>query len=380
MPNVIIPHQGRLPVLSARQRERPRVLMSLTGVRGVAAWWIVMYHVHDIIPVSGWERVHAFIDKGYLAVDLFFVLSGFIISMNYLAEFDTFSWRAYMRFLALRLGRIYPLHLFMMLVFLANPLAIVMMSHAQQTGERYNAVYFGLSLLLIQNWGFSNALAWNVPAWSISTEWFAYLIFPCLVMWERRAKTKLRAGAGIIASLLILTWLSRVAGDDIPTNGLLRCTLEFFAGGSIYLLWRHRSADQRYVPQIATGAGAILLGTVLTLPVPAYPVATLAWCVLIYGIADQTTFLSRILSIRLVYIIGEYSYSTYLVHYLVRDWIKFGCVGNGVAWPVELMAYVGVTALASFCLYRVVEVPGRNFVRTLVDTGWLRAPPPMRTA
>src|SRR5207253_1604119 len=81
------------------------------------------------------------------------------------------------RFFVARFARIYPLHAFMMAVLLLNPLA-QLFSRAGLDDARYDPSYFFLSLLMIQNWGFTGHLAWNIPAWSISTEWFAYFLFP----------------------------------------------------------------------------------------------------------------------------------------------------------------------------------------------------------
>jgi peptidoglycan/LPS O-acetylase OafA/YrhL len=381
MPNASTRHQDGVPLVSANRRRDTQtgsILPSLTGVRGVAAWWVVIYHFHEVFPLSGWALAHTLIDRGYLAVDLFFVLSGFIISMNYLGQFDTLTWRAYLRFLTLRLGRIYPLHLFMLLVFLLNPLAIVLMSQSRDPGQRYAASYFIESLLLVQNWGFSTSLAWNVPAWSISTEWFAYLVFPCWVALARFASSKLRAAGCVVLVLLALSTLPHVAGGDISANGLSRCVLEFVAGGSVYLIWKYQGTHTRSVSECVTGAGLIAIAAVCCLPVPMYPTAAFAWCALIYGLAGENGLLSRVMSNRLVFQIGEYSYSTYLVHYFVRDWIKFVFVGHGVSWPIELTAYLGVTAAASVILYWLVEVPGRRLVRKLVDGCWLGMPSTIR--
>ena len=96
--------------------DRPRAggrrddIRSLTGLRGVAAWWVVLYHFNELLPVSvhGWPT--ALLGRGYLAVDLFFILSGFIIAYNYLDGFSAFDPRKYLHFLGVRIARIYPLH------------------------------------------------------------------------------------------------------------------------------------------------------------------------------------------------------------------------------------------------------------------------------
>jgi peptidoglycan/LPS O-acetylase OafA/YrhL len=370
-------HRGGPPP-SAEQNDghsrAPVVLLALTGIRGVAAWWVVLYHFREVIPPFDRVGGRGLIDQGYLAVDLFFVLSGFIISMNYLSDFAVFSWRLYFRFLIFRIGRIYPLHLFMLIVFLLNPLTIITMSRAQDLGDRYSPAYFGLSLLLVQNWGFSDVLAWNLPAWSISTEWFVYLVFPAVAMLQRAASTQWRAVVGIVISLSILSAVTTTFGDEIPTSGLPRCLLEFFAGSCVYTLWRHNGWDHLYRAQIAVAASVGLITAAICYPISQFPMAALAWCALIHGLANQRSPVAKLFSNRRVFLIGEYSYSTYLVHYFVRDWVKFLLVGTGVDWRLQLGAYVLVTAAGSFVLYHLVEVPGRRFVRELVVRSGIGVP------
>ncbi len=346
------------------------LLPALTGIRGLAAWWVVLYHFREAIPAAGWPVIVAVSGRGYMAVDLFFVLSGFIITMNYADRFKTFSGRGYLAFLALRLGRIYPLHLFMLLIFLVNPLAIAVWSTAHQPGARYEAGYFGMSLLLVQNWGFAKALAWNVPAWSISTEWFAYLVFPLIAWLRRLTATRIQTAAAIMVAAALLAAASLATGDDIARFGLPRCLLEFYAGSCVQMIWRQRPRPAPALPGWLSGWLTVsslgLIAGALLLPLPVFATALPGWCLLVYVLADNTATLSRLLSLRWVVVVGECSYATYLVHYFVRDWIKLTLVGRDVPWSVDMALYLGITACCSPLLYRFIEVPGRNAVRQLV--------------
>jgi peptidoglycan/LPS O-acetylase OafA/YrhL len=361
---------GGLPAIDVKDRDvaGPTVaLPSLTGLRGIAAWWVVMYHFREMIPGSDWMLGRTIVDHGYLAVDLFFVLSGFIISLSYSIHFEIFSWGAYARFLGLRLGRIYPLHLFMMVMFLLNPLAIILASHEHSPGSRYGVSYYVMSLLLIQNWGFTRDLAWNVPAWSISVEWFAYLVFPGIVVLERWASTGLRAITGILIALVVLYYSTQLFGDGITENGLIRCLLEFTVGSLVYKITRQQPTVQTYHSEAAVILCFALMTAVITVAIPPYPASALAWSALIFGLSTKNGILSRILSNKIIYRLGEYSYSTYLVHYFVRDWVKFILLRDEPAAVPALIIYLLATAILSFILYRLVEVPGRRFVRGLVD-------------
>ncbi len=343
------------------------VIPALTGLRGIAAWWVVFYHFKEIFPSTGFTVFNTVLNDGFLAVDLFFVLSGFIISLNYSNRFETFSWREYGHFLGLRLGRIYPLHLFMMIVFLLNPLAITLASHQHAVGNRYGAAYYAMSVVLIQNWGFTDSLAWNVPAWSISAEWFAYLVFPCIAILGRWASTIWRAIAGLLISIIILHYVIQLARGDIAQNGLLRCLLEFLAGNLVYRLSQDQIVARTFVSRGAMLFCLVLIAAMVVFQMPSYPISALAWSALIFGLIRKDGIFSRFLSLSPVVWIGEYSYSTYLVHYFVRDWIKFAMAGSEPQSLLWLTVYVLATAICSFFLYRLIEVPGRRFVRNLVN-------------
>ena len=177
---------------------------------------------------------------GYLAVDLFFILSGFVLALNYAESFRR-SLAGATDFYRLRFGRIYPLHFVMLMLFLLNPLAVALFSASGDTSA-YGWDYFVLSLFLVQNWGFSTELAWNDPAWSISTEVFAYLFFPLAAMLMGRVNMTVGAALLVMVALLITLALAAQAeggslGFDIPGFGLTRCCLQFLLG---MLVWRLR--------------------------------------------------------------------------------------------------------------------------------------------
>ncbi len=217
---------------------------ALTAIRGVAAWWVVLFHFKEYLPQGVPRPIAA---SGYLAVDLFFELSGFIIALNYAHRFQTINVREIIAFLSIRLARIYPLHLFMLILFLANPLVILLFR--DKSGPEYDPQYFALSLVLLQNWGFTSKVAWNVPAWSISSEWFVYLLFPFMAWCSGRwVRNRLRAaGAGLALLFVLAIFFASTSGnlgEGVPYTGLTRCVLEFSAGIGIYLFWTYRPVSQ----------------------------------------------------------------------------------------------------------------------------------------
>ncbi len=160
---------------------KARQIDSLTSLRGIAAWWVVVFHFRDHIWPAGsyWSHLASY---GYLAVDLFFIMSGFVIQLRYGEMFERLSFPKFGDFIITRLARIYPLHLFMCIVYLLNPLAIHFFSHSGEITARYDPTQYVLGLFLVQAWGFLPGYGWNVPSWSISVEFAAYLLFPLLCL------------------------------------------------------------------------------------------------------------------------------------------------------------------------------------------------------
>ncbi len=337
---------------------------SLTALRGLAAWWIVLYHFRQDIGLDR-VRIQAFLSPGYLAVDLFFVMSGFVIALTGMPALRDPTLGRAMQFWALRLVRVYPLHLAVLLMMVINPVAIHFLSTAGGTSGRYALPYFLQSLLLIQNWGFAPEIAWNVPAWSISTEWAAYLLFPALAWLVSRLLTNAAASWAatglMLLSVTAFGWFLLGLGQDIVHTGLPRCLLEFALGICLHQLWRHRA----WWPHHALPAGGALLVAGCALGWPDYAFAPLAAVLLVLGSLRPgagTWLLERPLLLWL----GELSYATYIVHFFVRDWVKFLIIRPATPVALSVIAYMAAVLAASSILHRWVELPCRAYGRRLV--------------
>ena len=133
-----------------------------------------------------WGTTLPVLRSGYLGVDLFFVLSGAVLTHVYTGH-NLLHPAAYWSFLRNRLARIYPLHIITLCAL--GLLVILVPSFADRYGDhatRFSADAFIASALLIQNWAHWLPDAWNVPAWSLSAEWFAYLMFPVILLFAAR--------------------------------------------------------------------------------------------------------------------------------------------------------------------------------------------------
>jgi peptidoglycan/LPS O-acetylase OafA/YrhL len=335
-------------------------LRALTGVRGVAAWFVVFYHIRLSIAglSTGLRDVFA---KGYLAVDFFFLLSGFVIWLTWNDRLRTGGMAGVPRFLQKRLARIWPLHL----VTLAGAVALALVLRA--TGRDDPQFVFPelpLHIVLLQNWGFTRHLAWNDPAWSISAELAAYLLFPLLVMavdWRRVPSAVLLALAGLLLLALHLTIDSPTLGTDIPRYGLLRCLIEFTTGSIVCALWlRWRTARAAIGAAISIATALIIMwiaGLPETLVIPAL-FATLLLLLALTSGRPHNPF-----ETRTIHFFGEISYATYLGHFILWKAFKLAFVADANAVsPAKIALYLGLVLLASIALYHLIERPAQRWL------------------
>ena len=198
----------------------------LESIRGLAALLIIFFHTTATNPLID----IGIINNGYLMVELFFVLSGFIIFNSYANEIN--SSKELIRFQFLRLGRIYPLHLLFLLIFLTLETIryilgtkLGMLNSRALPFDKNNLDAFIQHVFLIQAIGpTGNALTFNGPAWSISVEFYTYLIFGVTILLLKHMQTYI---FGLIA---IITLFMLVADFTYGFNDLLRCLSGFFIG------------------------------------------------------------------------------------------------------------------------------------------------------
>jgi peptidoglycan/LPS O-acetylase OafA/YrhL len=354
-------------------------LPALTGIRGLAAWFVVLYHVrvgaYSYLPAEA----SFVLSKGYLAVDLFFMLSGFVLWLNYSDRLRRDGPQAVPKYLARRIARIWPLHLFIL------ALTVAYASLVAATGELNTAHYpwaeLPLHVLLVHNWGFTGALTWNDPSWSISGEAAAYLLFPLIVLaidWRRLSPVWAIAALLVLAVLLstVMGWNGAVILDrDIPRFGLLRAATEFTMGTIVCALWQRWCRAPRFAAALAGAlvAAALLLGLAAgapeTLVVPLFLAGLLLALALTAGLAGNP------LAARPVHYLGEISYSTYLVHFLLYIVFKILLVDDPANVPPVLIGlFLLLTLLASVALYHGVERPAQRALNRLFDRRLARRP------
>lgn len=343
----------------------PAQLDALTGLRGIAAWFVVLYHARLMLTGILPGEAIGFMGKGYLAVDLFFMLSGFVMWYNYAPKFRALGLAETPAFLWRRMARIWPLHAVILAAMAGFALVLV------ATGRGITSYPFAelpLHLTLTQNWGFTSALSWNHPAWSISTELAAYLVFPlavCAVRWENWRSAALLALIGaLLAALHLVFALNDYAelGDAIPRLGLPRCLLEFAIGNLACILWQRWRNRPGIAPACAIAASAALgLGTWLGWAETAF--IPFVFAAGLMALALDRGAVAGLLGAAVPRWLGEISYSTYLAHFFLLILYKIAFVDETLqmGW-VALGGYLLLVLLASAVLFHVVEKPAQRWL------------------
>ncbi len=361
---------------------------ALDGWRGICACFVVLYHVHAHSPIYSWSLVR----NSYLFVDFFFVLSGFVISWNYGSRLG--SWSGVRRFLVLRLGRVYPLHLFMMLCFVAWETARLLVGQASgetppfTSGALPSAVLS--NLLLVQSLNIHDGLTWNGPSWSISTEFWAYVIFAAVSLWLGMRNWMLLLAALVLP--VLLSMLSTTGMDTTYDWGLLRCVLGFALGVACHRVHgllpaagvRARPAAMTLAELLAV-AGVV--GYVAVAGTSAWSfLAPFVFALAVLLFAMEAGLVSRLLRAPLMKWLGKLSYSIYLTHFFFvmslpivfkklthldlwapmtlpdgQQLLAFG--RNDLQGALFYAAALACTIAFSAFTYRWIETPGREWTR-----------------
>ena len=360
-------------------------IQSLTPLRGIAAVWVISFHYAVVYFAFHPEKFSWVLNKGYLAVDLFFMLSGFVLSHVYWRTF--FSGAAdhasYWSFIGARIARLYPLHLFNLCQFVLVTLTFGFYDYSFSGKFTSIPVYGARSLTaLLANVAMlqglkARALAWNFPAWSISVEFLAYFLFPLVlpfVVHANRSRKLLLAGAAV-STLCLFAYLG--GGDFNQWDGpitLIRCLPEFILGALLYAgfrepIWPGWFKRDDAIITIAFGVLVLLHFGIPDL------VIVVGFPALILSAVMNSGRVTPIMNAAPLVWLGEVSYSLYLAHGFVQFLTTKLLLHTGVQTAADLsstnsvlllIAMLAATLLLAALTYRKVEVVGRARLRKLL--------------
>ena len=317
---------------------RPNEISTLTSLRGVAALTVLLFHAD-----TGF--------RGYLAVDLFFLLSGFILTHVY--SDVVLTRQSYGFFLKARLARIYPVHL-LMLIFLLPML-----------DSRPDFSYSGLftSVLLLQApW---HSMCWNYASWSISAEWHSYLLFPFLVVNFRLNSRRSLCITLILCALVVgITDYVNSSGNISNTPAvLLRCLPEFIAGIVLYFLYQRGCMPKWIGHDMTFWSTAVILVLLEWLRAPDGIMVCLLGLILVTSAINQERPF-RLLNCRPLAYLGYISYSLYMVQMVITIILLLF-----LEIPKESTLYkvlfISLCFLSAAIISPTIEYPARNWFRRI---------------
>ena len=349
-----------------RAPEHPPFHTNLEALRGIAALLVVLHHLS--LNSGSILASLPFLGQGWLFVDLFFVLSGYVIASVHADAEPTIS--AARRFLIRRFFRLYPLHF----VTLAVALIVdIRTGTAQLPGY---VVMVAMNLGLIHAWGIVPGSVLNGPSWSISAEWGAYVIFTaiCLATPLRPRRIQLLSVIGVLSLLSLIGWRDATLDGDLLLR-LPRCVMSFALGAGVWA-WCHDRSPLRSKWASAVQISLAVCMFVLLATTERYPHLTMLMPILSAAmvgamVLDPGSAVSGLLDRSLPQWLGRCSYSLYLVHMPLFKCLLLVTPGG---WPsqslfanlwiaVALCLLLPVTALT----HALIERPFRALGRRISD-------------
>ncbi len=358
---------------SERRPKAPAAyLPALTGLRFCLAVWVILNHITGKgMMLEEWAQglpsgAYGLIRGGYLAVQTFFLLSGFVLAQTY----ARITWNRVTlgRFAVARFARIYPVYLLSLVI--VSPFAIEMMVSPPWTVVQ-RAKLISIYILVLQGWTGSLAVGWNTPAWTLTCEFFFYLCFPLLFAVLRNARWRMVVAAMAVAIVMpVALDHSHVTWELQPLYNIPDFIAGIVASRIFTLLaekgwWRGRGY-YLYLPGLIIAGWLIIHpnavnGTGAAVNEHLRPLNAL----ILAGLALSGGWLARLLSTRPMDFLGKASYSMYVLHVPILWWYGRYYV-HGKLHPSKPFAsalYLAIVIAVSGFVYQWFEAPASDWLR-----------------
>lgn len=365
-------------------------LSSLTALRGIAALLVAVFHFEMAVARFVPAAQSMFFEKCYLMVDLFFIMSGFIMLHVYNSQFkDKIQAKSLKNFLVARFARIYPLHLFSLLLLVVlvrwltdwgNPPIIL----EQPTDILPN-------IFLLHSFGFTKIYNWNIPSWSISAEWAAYLLFPIIALCINKKKA---ISVIILILLIVIAYYSIMyllprknpinPAIPVPHNlnttfdyGYIRGIAGFTTGILVYLLYELRAVIKALSHDIT--ALLIIFAIIMSMHFALNDSLTvLLFAMLVLSFTANTGKIAKFCNRKIPQFLGDISYSVYLMQIFLQEPFSHGIylpgitgIGRGKqnidfsSGVLYCVTYLILLIMISYITYQWVERPSRRFINRI---------------
>ncbi|WP_017930378.1 acyltransferase family protein [Robiginitomaculum antarcticum] len=386
---------------TVKQNEPPRDYYgALDGFRGVLALMVAIYHTIWLSSINS----HDLLNNGPVLVDLFFVFSGFLMFRLYRGRLTDRASGA--KFIKRRFARIYPLHFFMLMVFvlfqfmrvISHKVGISVVEPGEilpfQAGAAETLPSFLANLTLTQSMGILDSLSYNPPAWTVSVEFWAYFVFLGMMLLAPPSKPRHFAIIALLVGVIYAT-LSRLKPDmDFHYDlGFWRCLGGFYSGilaAWIYSRlpgkWRGKTGRVKHsgtVLEIAMLIGLYLFVVYCGGKLQFFLAPVAISFVVIFAMGQGG--ISRFMSTRPLLYLGKISYSIYMVHVVIAigfgifaERILPGLAGEtwnmtGLGGTILLLPYLAVVIGISHFTYHWIEKRGQTAILNYRLPAWWRS-------
>jgi peptidoglycan/LPS O-acetylase OafA/YrhL len=347
-------------------------LLGLEVIRFISAFSILVWHYQHFFYIEDksanfvkeyqplYHFLSLFYDYGYLGVQVFWCISGFIFFWKY-RETISSKTITYKKFFVLRFSRLYPLHFFtlMLVVFLQ---AVYKYKTEYLLYPNNDITHFIYQLFLASHWGFEKGYSFNGPIWSISVEVLVYCFF--FLVLQKISKSFLVNGA------VLLICLS--AKYFKVTNVIFDCLAFFYIGGLSAISLKYIRST-KYTKQISY----MSLFFLLTYPLVAYntniyqhkyfmTLFLMSYLPVLLFFSAQCFSVAPFIK-KTIEAAGNITYSSYLIHYPIQLVIAicFMFAQKEIPYYSEIFftGFIFVTLFVSHYIYKLFELPVQNRIR-----------------
>lgn len=340
---------------------------ALDSLRGVCALIVVLYHY----PVASHLGHLAFVRGGYLFVDFFFVLSGFVIAWNYSGRIS--STIKLGEFLIKRFFRLVPLHLFILGLYLLVELVVwSRLPPGSPLGATTGRTLEGLirTATLTNSFGLESQSKWNQPSWSISAEWWTYVAFGLLALGLGRWLKLGLIGMALLGTAICVGFHATL--HIVPDHGVFRCFMGFGLGALLATVYPAIQPRIRALGPVLLSIAEVLaiLGVGIFVALShksgASFFAPLVFTLAVLLFAAEGGVVSRMLHTRFLLRAGVLSYSIYLVHQFVmgraRSLVEVINLDTTNPWHMDLQTLLILALVwgAAEITWRLAEKPGQK--------------------
>lgn len=339
-------------------------IRSLTSVRGIAALFVFVFHFRMFFPdLINHSLAGPIIVSGYIWVDFFFILSGFILTHVYGGMLTQKA--KIKKFAIARLARVVPLHWVILITLMIIELGFLSID-INSFGEKRSIYDFFMSFFLIHGWGFPSVdnWPWNAPSWSISTEMFCYLLFP-LFLYVAKTYSHMILIIIMLAGYAFMAQYEAAADSyNTPLQLMLFRTVPAFILGILIYDFRH--LPRQFSTLLLSTLQVTLVLLIFFVLVSGISKLWLMPCFagLILSLFHDRGIIAILLSMGGVHYLGVISYAVYMIHYPIRDyWIRFTNIGGDYGGWMAAFAMFIITILLSMLAYHYIENPARKRIR-----------------